>query len=829
MALHPIGSDAELLEIQTPCLMMTIKGTDAASPVLSQNGERAATLKVACDEDFVAQLAGDPEETFAHALSGNFVEEYHHRPLFFEQRRYELIIEALEGHSVSFWHDNYHVRKQLSRVGKNQQLLTGVINFGNDIGNSDLVVMVDGHPYLTVTIEVFPSKIDYQKDYQAIISEVTQEVYNLVFDFLKKTYESFDVAPTRHSSPVEFFAIIQRIYSDFITAADIILRAPHHILNQEAEVLPFHKIRRVNERTMRWMEKHPEQVRRGMEGYSAEKALAVRKDVTYNTNENRLTKLMLEQTVRRLNTFRKQYERMGRGTDSEVLRKLDAMSAGIDRRCHTGFLKEVSAGHSNIGMSLVFGMAQGYRQLYRCFLLLQRGLSVTGSIFHLSVKDLAVLYEYWCFIKLNSLMKDRYELISQDIIKTDGSGLFVALRKGQRSRVRYRDPKTGEIITLSYNPKEEQTPTVTQRPDNVLSLKKRGSSTEYEYVFDAKYRINPAIPGTDYYQNISHTPGPETDDINTMHRYRDAIVYRRNAQPYERKMFGAYVLFPYANEEEYRNHRFFKSIDEVNIGGLPFLPSANRMVTDMLDDLIADSPESAFERATLPRGTEEKLKKVDWSRREVLIGTVRSQEQLQACLDYCFYYVPVTVIDRSRLPIRMIALYLPKDRFGARAGVTYYAEILSMEQVKRNEIIEFPRDSEEAYYRFNLREWRQLDRTIKPREYGIRTITFTNEFLLKHSLYIPELFFRTEEEYRFWTELKRYAGDATMINDDQARGFTFGDYQVIFEDGMIKLAEQGKVLQQVTIQSFQQRPNTVFRGLMQSQVRNQVSAGLGQA
>ena len=102
MALHPIGSDAELLEIQTPCLMMTIKGTDAASPVLSQNGERAATLKVACDEDFVAQLAGDPEETFAHALSGNFVEEYHHRPLFFEQRRYELIIEALEGHSVSF-------------------------------------------------------------------------------------------------------------------------------------------------------------------------------------------------------------------------------------------------------------------------------------------------------------------------------------------------------------------------------------------------------------------------------------------------------------------------------------------------------------------------------------------------------------------------------------------------------------------------------------------------------------------------------------------------------------------------------------------------------
>lgn len=84
-----------------------------------------------------------------------------------------------------------------------------------------------------------------------------------------------------------------------------------------------------------------------------------------------------------------------------------------------------------------------------------------------------------------------------------------------------------------------------------------------------------------------------------MHRYRDAIVYHNGADPYERTMFGAYVLFPYANKEEYRNHKFFESIEKVNIGGLPFLPSETSMVQDMLDALIADSPDSAFERATL--------------------------------------------------------------------------------------------------------------------------------------------------------------------------------------------------------------------------------------
>lgn len=46
-------------------------------------------------------------------------------------------------------------------------------------------------------------------------------------------------------------------------------------------------------------------------------------------------------------------------------------------------------------------------------------------------------------------------------------------------------------------------------------------------------------------------PGPQESDINTMHRYRDAIVYKNNANNnLERDVFGAFVLFPYSNEEE---------------------------------------------------------------------------------------------------------------------------------------------------------------------------------------------------------------------------------------------------------------------------------------
>ena len=157
-----------------------------------------------------------------------------------------------------------------------------------------------------------------------------------------------------------------------------------------------------------------------------------------------------------------------------------------------------------------------------------------------------------------------------------------------------------------------------------------------------------------------------------MHRYRDAIVYQNGASPYERTMFGAYVLFPYSDLERYKTHRFYRSIEEVNIGGLPFLPSATELVAQMLEELIADSPDSAFERATLPRGIEEKLMKVDWENRDVLVGSLRSKAQLDVALRHNFYHIPASQFPESAFPIHYVAIYQSKNFFGPEAGIRYY-------------------------------------------------------------------------------------------------------------------------------------------------------------
>lgn len=802
-----IVENDELIFVKTDLLIITMKGV-ASHPALPEVlfDEKEASVQIICDDECHVSLSGDAEIITEQCLGRVYLKNYRLKPIFFEQQNYEIIIEAELGNKVEFWHDNYNMRKKVTPVGRCGNILSGILNFGNEIGMSDLVISVNDRQYMKITIEIFPSKISYKDDYKAILTDVTAEVYNLAFDFLKKTYSSFDISTHQRSSPVEFFAIMREIYEEFIAATDRIIVKPHHILAKEHEVVSGHKIKRIDNQSVRWLEKHPDHVSQTLNGVRADRALAVKKYVTYDTKENRLAKYMLQITAKKLEGFREQYMKLSRDPDDVIMDQISKMIHGIKRRYSMGVFNEVKAIPGNVVMSLVFGMAPGYRELYRCYLMLQQGLSIIGSIFHVSVKDIALLYEYWCFIKLNSLMKNRYQLLSQDIIKVAGKGLFVSLVKGHRSEVKYQNPDNGEIITLSYNPKEMNAPTIAQRPDNVLRLEKKGTNIAYEYIFDAKYRINAALDGSMYQKKYQH-PGPQEDDINTMHRYRDAIVYQDNAPPYMRTIFGAYVLFPYHDEKEYMQHRFYKSIEQVNIGGLPFLPTAISLVSQMLDELISDSSESAFERATLPSGIEERLARVDWNKREVLIGFVDSDEQMWRCMEYHYYYTYKQNVSKENLPIYYVAMY----RRGY--GIEYFGKVLTMQEVERRKLPGRARWGDKLCYRFDIDEWIKLPNPIRPEAYGPNPIAYTNYFLLMHSSTYPELCFKNEAEYRFFTELKRRTDRAIVEEGVENVGFELGKTKVLFENNSIRVIKDEKQIADCTLAEFSRHPNASFRRL----------------
>ncbi|AGF57801.1 hypothetical protein B0P06_003892 [Clostridium saccharoperbutylacetonicum] len=77
------------------------------------------------------------------------------------------------------------------------------------------------------------------------------------------------------------------------------------------------------------------------------------------------------------------------------------------------------------------------------------------------------------------------------------------------------------------------------------------------------------------------------EDINVMHRYRDSIVGELNHEmQFKYKTFGAYVMFPYSDEKKFINHKFYRSIEKVNIGAFPMLPGSTTLITEHLTKII---------------------------------------------------------------------------------------------------------------------------------------------------------------------------------------------------------------------------------------------------
>ena len=814
MDLLPTGSDLNIFEVKTKEIHVIMKSKKSQSPFIDQLGSNDSTIIFSGDGIQEIRLKNSDN---AVAFSNNYYQHcygFYTAPLFYEQNDYEIIIKGIGDVKVGFWHENFLVRNKVEPISENDNILTGIINFDNNIGYSDLVIKANGITNLIIRIEVFPSKISYKDDYKNIIQDINNEINSVVFEFLKKTYKTFKLGDKINYTPAIFFSIIRNIFKDFLKATDIIIKSPHHILAADHKILPAHKVRKIDNKTIQWIERHPENITTLHTGIYVSKTMAVMKHVTYNTIENRFTKFILLSTMKRIDDFKRRYI-IGNDTDSSVIDKANQMINEIKKRVYFSFLNNVDNYKPTQSMSLVFGMAPGYRNLYKYYLMLLKGLAVNGDVFKMSTKDIALLYEYWCFIKLNSLLKKSCKLVSPDIIKVDNSGITVSLVKGKKSEVKYINPKTSESIILTYNPGELSTQTVSQRPDNVLTLEKTGADIPYKYIFDAKYRIDPAFPGTGYPDS---KPGPRVEDINAMHRYRDAIVFENDSPTryaFEKSMFGAYVLFPYANEKEYMSHKFYRSIETVNIGGLPFLPSATSLVEKLLTELIMESKESAFERATLPRGIERMLAKVDWTVKDMLVGSLSNKKQLEINLSKKFYHVPARYISENDLPIRYVALYQSYNIFKNESGIHYYGTVIRTRICKRKDIpVPMTRDNaDELYYQFDVKAWEQLPVAIKVCEEGVIRPKFTNMFLFQNCRDSYELFnIHSEEQYRLLQELKRISIDTAVNNDEYRPGFRLNDnISINLLDGdIIICTSTGKIINKTPLAEFIRRPRFIF-------------------
>ena len=143
-------------------------------------------------------------------------------------------------------------------------------------------------------------------------------------------------------------------------------------------------------------------------------------------------------------------------------------------------------------------------------------------------------------------------------------------------------------------------------------------------------------------------------------------------------------------------------------------------------------------------------------------------------------------------------------------GIRYYGEVTKTSAVKRRDIREIPKNSDEAYYRFEIKEWKELNIPLVAKE--VRDFPFfTNMFLLQHCPDVPDLHISSEEEYRLYIEVRRLANDASGNETDAEPGFKYDDKTIIMENGDIVVLKDGTKIEQISIETFMRKPRESMR------------------
>lgn len=521
------------------------------------------------------------------------------------------------------------------RFSFRRHILAGFINYKNEIGRSEIQIIykVDKETRaFRFGFEVLSTKLDYHEHWRTIVEDIEREYRMLSLDYMRRTFHGFSPDQNGEHPDIVWWSVFEGEQQKFIKACKSIIDRPRHRLHGEEVYLRADKLKQT-----------PHNIENRLAEHRKEPAYLYRVEqhiLSNDTQENRFLKFALHQISKRYEDLRQRIEAIKTASGTMKSAML-ATSETLKRLQHHPFFRTIGRFKGISQESMVLQKATGYSQVYRTWNLLRRAYSLNDGLYRLQTKDIATLYEIWCFIEVSHIVKAQLHLDDEDVEhrnRMEMNGIFSwELGKGEHSRILFR--KDGvELAELVYNPKNADTendnvgmkdlvvPTVPQKPDIVLQLTKNDlqQGMKMTYLFDAKYRIDGKDKGVDV---------PPEDAINQMHRYRDAIYYKDyNANALKKEVIGGYILFPGDGEpNDVAVSKFYKTIKEVNIGAFPLRPKDvenRKLLENFIDELIHTKSYETIAHVIPQKGAY-----VEVGNR-VLIGLVKEDNRLfQAFMD----------------------------------------------------------------------------------------------------------------------------------------------------------------------------------------------------
>lgn len=527
--------------------------------------------------------------------------------VFFDNAEYPIWVEfgnhvknARFGSMLQGDNENFSFRRGI---------LAGFINYGNDIGKSEILIDYNVGTELRhfrFGFEVLSTKLNYHEHWRQIIEDIESEYRMLSLDYMKRTFHGFSPESSGETPDLVWWSIFAGEQKKFIKAVKGIIERPRRRLQGIETYLRADKLTRV-----------PINLENELAEHRKEQAHLYRVEQQIQSNdtqENRFLKHALGQITNKYESLKKRIESI-RGMSAPYKEDMSEMLNTLKHLQRNPFFRTVGRFKGLNQESIVLQKATGYSQVYRTWNLLRRAYSLNEGIYRLQSKDIATLYEIWCFIEVSHIVK---ELLGIDVDvdhrnRMEMNGIFTwELGKGEHSRILFKKDNV-ELAELVYNPKHTDrendsismenlvVPTVAQKPDIVLQLTKQDLQKDMKltYLFDAKYRIEG--------RTSSGVDTPPEDAINQMHRYRDAIYYKEHSSnELKKEVIGGYILFPGDGQKtDIEVSKFYKTISEVNIGAFPLRPKDknNRdLLVSFIESLIGKATSEILDKSIPQKG-----------------------------------------------------------------------------------------------------------------------------------------------------------------------------------------------------------------------------------
>ncbi|WP_223472008.1 MULTISPECIES: DUF2357 domain-containing protein [unclassified Pseudomonas] len=462
----------------------------------------------------------------------------------------------------------------------------GVIDTGSYVGRLELeLISAAGDLLSSVALEVRSRKIGYRNDFREMAESIANHSIELLFDIRSPTtFKQTHVDDYSSSGCYQKILFLKGTLASkrFKDAVSFVISRPNEVLKKERV---FRHIRQGVKPTSKSLREIASAVRRTgvadnhpIRGYvnSLPDALTYSSPVlSQDTPENQFVKFVLESFLSYLSTIDReisglageQYSRIS--VDVKILVK--ELEAVLDNRLFARVSKMSSIPLS----SQVLQRREGYREILNVWLRFDLAMQLSWSsgmdIFHAGQKNVALLYEYWVFFELVSLLKKFCSFGDEILLNVfEMSKDKLSLRLKQGRNISFKGSAVFGAASLSvrfdYNrsfpytdlPSASGSWSRAMRPDYSLSFwpanesesESEANGAMVRLHFDAKYRvdayekifsrdafISENADDSGYEGEVKDDSSRKTykrDDLLKMHAYRDAI----------KRSFGAYVLYP---------------------------------------------------------------------------------------------------------------------------------------------------------------------------------------------------------------------------------------------------------------------------------------------